>query len=146
MKTIVLILLMTLTAAAEYTELERRDMKYLRLEGRAAKEQYTNYKATYTKLDTKLQALIKVQLEDNTKLSGYRRTHNCRGFTCKHLKSQSCYKVRTQINKLRAKIRKDEPVAEKYKKDIATNKKFSSKKLSLYKSCLSKYKALVAKG
>ena len=137
---------MTLTAAAEYTDLERRDMKYLRLEGRAAKEQYTNYKATYTKLDTKLQALIKIQLVDNAKLRSYKTSHRCTGFTCKHLRSQLCYKVRTQINKLRAKIRKNEPIEAKYKKDIAKNKKFSGDKLKVYKSCLSKYKALVAKG
>ena len=146
MKIIVLVLLMTLTAAAEYTDLERRNIKYLRLEGRAAKEQYTNYKATYTKIDTKLQALVKVQKVDKAKLNGYRSSHGCRGFNCKHLRSQSCYKVRTQINKLRAKIRKSETIAAKYKKDIAKNKKLSSKKQSLYKSCLSKYKALVAKG
>jgi hypothetical protein len=146
MRMIVLVLLMTLTAAADYTDVERRDMKHLRLEGRAAKEQAANYKATYTKIDTKLQALIKIQSVDNAKLSGYRTSHHCGGFNCKHLKSQYCYKVRTQINKLRAKIRKNIPIAAKYKKDIATNKKSSSKKLSLYKSCLSKYKALVAKG
>ena len=137
---------MTLTVAAEYTDLERRDMKYLRLEGRAAKEQYTNYKATYTKIDTKLKALIKIQLVDNAKLRSYKTSHRCTGFTCKHTKRQLCYKVRTQINKLRAKIRKNEPIAAKYKKDIATSTKFSNDKFKLYKSCLTKYKALVAKG
>jgi ribosomal protein S30 len=146
MKIIVLVLLMTLTAAAEYTDLEKRNMKYLRLEGRAAKEQYTNYKATYTKLDIKLKALVKIQKVDDAKLKGYKTSHRCKGFECKHSRAQKCYKVRTQINKLRAKIRKNEPIAAKYKKDIATNTKFSNNKLKLYKSCLSKYKALVAKG
>lgn len=146
MKTIILILLMTITASAEYTAVEIRDMKYLRLEGRAAKESYRKFQTAYTKLDIKLQDLIKKQSVDTKKLSGYRSSHACKGFTCKHLRSQSCYKVRTQINKLRAVIKKDELVSDKYKKDIATSKKFADRKLKTYTECLTKYKALISRG
>lgn len=137
---------MITTAAAGYTDIEKRDMKYLKLEGRAAKESLTKYTAAYTKIDVKLQALTKKQLVDTKKLKSYYTTHRCKGFACKHLRAQSCYKVRTQINKLRALIRKDILTADKYKKEIATAKKFASVKLKLYNSCLKKYKALVAKG
>lgn len=146
MRVAILILIMITTASAGYTELEKRDMKYLKLEGRAAKESSTKYTAAYTQIDIKLQELIKKQATDTRKLSNYRTSHNCSGFTCKHLRSQKCYKVRTQINKLRAQIRKDELTADKYKKEIVTAKKFAASKLKVYNSCVKKYKALLAKG
>ena len=146
MRVAILILIMITTAAAGYTDIEKRDMKYLKLEGRAAKESLTKYTAAYTQIDIKLQALTKKQLTDTTKLKSYYSTHRCKGFTCKHLRAQSCYKVRTQINKLRALIRKDILTADKYKKEIATAKKFASVKQKVYNSCLKKYKALLTKG
>ena len=146
MKTIIFILLMTLTASAEYTDLERRDMKYLKLEGLAAKEQHINYKATYNKLTIKLNALIKVQLIDNKNLLSYRVSHRCTGFTCSHSRTQRCYSVRTKINKLRSKIRKNEPILAKYKREVAENKKFAFRKLEIYNTCVKKYKVLLAKG
>ena len=142
MKYIIVLIALTISAQC-YTEVQKRDMKHLALEGRAAKEAAKSYEKKIEEIIKNI-SYIETKLEAvESKLKTLQAKARCRSESCKHIsKIKGCYKYRRSLLTYRSEIEKYEGMLEKREKDKVTNQKFMEAKSKLYKECVEKYKRI----
>ncbi len=141
MKIVFILVIMTMTASA-YSDKEIRDMKYLKIEGRAAKQAATFY---LEKFNTSNKSLIakRSELESNEdKLKAMKRKSGCKSETCSHSRGKSCYKLKRSLDKQAVLISKLKEMVNNIEKEAKANKKFLDGKRKIYKDCVSQYLAI----
>jgi len=141
MKVIYLLIAMTVSLSA-YTKEEIRDMKYLRIEGIAAKNSADFYKEKLTKATDYYDKKVKEFKQAEIDLKSLKTRAKCFTLDCKHPREKACYKMRRSLLKQQAEVKKIEAQLPKLKKNIDINKRYTEGKEKLYLECLEKYKRI----
>lgn len=141
MKVIYLLIAMTVSLSA-YTKEEIRDMKYLRIEGIAAKKASVLYKEKLNQATKYFEEKTEQFEQAEIDLKSLKARAKCFAVDCKHPRDKACYKMRRSLLKQQAEVKKVEAQLPKLKKDIDTNKRYAEGKEKLYLECLEKYKRI----
>jgi chromosome segregation ATPase len=145
MKYVIMLLILTVTAQS-YTEEQKRDLKYLKIEGRAARAAAEDYKKKLDAANKSLSYSLTKLSQAEKKLKDLQTKAKCASSTCKHTnKVRSCYKFKRSLSTLGADVKKYQEIVDKRKKAVEQNKKFMEAKSKLYKECLEKYKRIIGK-
>ena len=139
MKTLITLLILTVGASA-YTKSQLYELKNLRTTGRAAKEACDFYSQKMKTSDKRVKDYESKIDSKEKKLQALYLKAKCRlKDKCDHSRKKPCYKYARSLKTLKADIKKDQGVREKYLKEYTANKKFAERKGKEYKEILDEY-------